>query len=383
MFNIFKKEKHGMGALKSFDDPRNVPVSALPQYKATQGLDIPKEYKSDVSFWKIKNQYDKGTCCAQARSFIIEAFNKKEKVDGRISARFIYGQAKKVDGFLGQGTFPAVVAKNSKSIGSVHETVFSSDETMPYDEYIKVPSDKETLSKALAFRTKDYAFVDHTNPEEIARTLIKDGYVEATLTVGDWNRLPVKPTKRNGGNDGMHRVVLYGYKITNGKYRFYFVNSWGTNWGSKGFGYFDYEDYAEVEGSMREFIVDTDVPNEIKEEFKAKLDWPYKYFTPQEVINLKPELVAKLDLAREYAGIPFRLNSGFRTERNNEDVGGVKDSAHMYGLAVDIQCLNSSDRDKIIDAVKKAGFRRRGIAKTFVHVDCDMSKPQDVTWLYK
>ena len=72
-----------MGALKSFDDPRNIPVSALPQYKATQGLDIPKEYKSDVSFWKIKNQFDKGTCCAQARSFIIEAFNKKEKVDAR------------------------------------------------------------------------------------------------------------------------------------------------------------------------------------------------------------------------------------------------------------------------------------------------------------
>lgn len=382
MFNIFKKEKHGLGALKSFNDPRNIPVSALPQYKATTALDIPKEYKSDVSFWKIKNQLNKGTCCAQARSFIIEAFNNKEKVDGRISARFIYGQAKKVDGYLGEGTFPAVVAKNSKSIGAVHETVFPSDETMPYDEYIKVPSDKETLDKALVFRTKDYAFVNHLNPDEIAQVIIKDGYIEATLLVGDWNRLPVKPKKRNGRTEGMHRVVIYGYKIIDDDYRFYFVNSWGTSWGDKGFGYFDYKDFAKVEGSMREFIVDTDVPNEIKQEFKAKLDWKYKHFTPQEVMNLQPELISKLEEARELAGIPFVINSGYREKGHNEEVGGTEDSAHLYGLAADIRARNSHERMKIVKAAIKAGFDRIGVAKTFVHLDIDSSKPPIVLWLY-
>ena len=97
---------------------------------------------------------------------------------------------------------------------------------------------------------------------------------------------------------------------------------------------------------------------------------------------ISEELVLKLDLAREIAEVPFRINSAYRCQKHNQLVGGVKDSAHLSGLAVDIACLNSSDRIKILRGLIIAGFRRIGIGKTFIHVDIDNSKPNNL-WLYE
>ena len=94
-----------------------------------------------------------------------------------------------------------------------------------------------------------------------------------------------------------------------------------------------------------------------------------------------------LDNAREIAGIPFKINSGYRTESHNAKVGGKpktntsKGSSHMYGLAADIGCTDSVTRQKIITALVKVGFTRAGIAQSFVHVDLDNDKPNAI-WLY-
>jgi len=110
---------------------------------------------------------------------------------------------------------------------------------------------------------------------------------------------------------------------------------------------------------------------------------PYKYFSSKEIVGLKPELVAMLDKARGIAGIPFNIVSGFRTPENNSKLkGSVKDSAHLVGLAVDIECKDSSSRFKVLDGLIKAGFTRIGFGKTFLHADCDASKPQQVMWTY-
>lgn len=109
----------------------------------------------------------------------------------------------------------------------------------------------------------------------------------------------------------------------------------------------------------------------------------YLYFKESEVAGLNPRLVAMLDKARDLAGIPFKLNSGLRTIEQNKKAGGVKDSAHLSGLAVDIHCVSDGARWKIVNALHKVGFTRIGIAETFVHCDIDSSKSQDVIWLYK
>lgn len=99
------------------------------------------------------------------------------------------------------------------------------------------------------------------------------------------------------------------------------------------------------------------------------------------------EFLERLDNAREIAGIPFRITSGFRIEADIERLEKAgykvsKQSSHLKGLAADIACENSSERYIIIDSLLKAGFHRIGIAKSFIHVDDDPDKPANVIWSY-
>jgi zinc D-Ala-D-Ala carboxypeptidase len=89
-----------------------------------------------------------------------------------------------------------------------------------------------------------------------------------------------------------------------------------------------------------------------------------------------------LDDARAIAGIPFKINSGFRTKSHNAYIGGVRDSSHCYGYAVDVHCTDSRGRAVIINALRKAGFTRFGVANTFIHCDNDPDKDANVMWLY-
>ena len=70
-----------------------------------------------------------------------------------------------------------------------------------------------------------------------------------------------------------------------------------------------------------------------------------KYFnltefdSPDEVgsgYRMDKDFLYRLDTARGIAGIPFKINSGYRTESHNAFVGGRVGSIHKKGLAVDI-----------------------------------------------
>ena len=94
------------------------------------------------------------------------------------------------------------------------------------------------------------------------------------------------------------------------------------------------------------------------------------------------EFLEMLDNARHMAGIPFIINSGYRTKAANRDAGGLKNSAHLDGFAADIRCNASRERMYIVGALLEAGFNRIGIGNGFIHVDNDPTKPEDVIWTY-
>lgn len=93
------------------------------------------------------------------------------------------------------------------------------------------------------------------------------------------------------------------------------------------------------------------------------------------------EFLELLDDARGLAGVPFKINSGYRTESHNKKVGGKPTSSHTKGLAADIHCVNDRVRIEIVRALIEVGFTRIGIAKTFIHVDLDHDK-NDAIWIY-
>ena len=94
------------------------------------------------------------------------------------------------------------------------------------------------------------------------------------------------------------------------------------------------------------------------------------------------EFLNILDKARELANTSFVITSGYRTEIHNKKVGGVSSSSHRIGKACDISCRDSRKRSQIITALLEAGFTRIGVGSTFIHVDNDKDKSQDVIWTY-
>ena len=105
--------------------------------------------------------------------------------------------------------------------------------------------------------------------------------------------------------------------------------------------------------------------------------------------NMNYTFLEKLDQARGLAGIPFKITSGFRTEAYKDDLTrrGYKTakkgtSPHLKGLAADISVKDSRQRYIVINSLLLAGFTRIGIADTFIHVDLDTEKSQNVIWTY-
>lgn len=88
-------------------------------------------------------------------------------------------------------------------------------------------------------------------------------------------------------------------------------------------------------------------------------------------IKIDINLLVKLEeLRRAIGNRPIIINSGYRCPTHNKNVGGAKNSQHMYGKAADIRVPNMSPRtlEKFADTVFYNGGVGMGGA-TIVHVD--------------
>ncbi len=113
----------------------------------------------------------------------------------------------------------------------------------------------------------------------------------------------------------------------------------------------------------------------------------FKYFNISEFADhysnankIEPSVVQMLDKAREIAGVPFIINSGYRDKNHPESLKNPT-SSHIKGLAVDI-ATTPQTQDIIYNALKKAGFIRLGVGDDFIHADLDYDKDKYITWFY-
>ena len=101
--------------------------------------------------------------------------------------------------------------------------------------------------------------------------------------------------------------------------------------------------------------------------------------------EISDDLVEKLDLIRELAQRPIRINSGYRCQRRQEELRakGLETakgiSAHELGLAADIsaQGLTGLELERLAIA---AGFKRIGVSETWIHVD--LKNSGTARWAY-
>lgn len=132
---------------------------------------------------------------------------------------------------------------------------------------------------------------------------------------------------------------------------------------------------------------------------KYKYSKPLKHFTYDEIMRVarwlpseetpSPQYVInehslqRLDEARALAGIPFIVNSSYRSPAYELSKGRSGISAHCNGCAFDIKCCSSSNRFKIVSAALNVGFTRIGIYPNFIHLDDSTAHDQCVIWYGK
>ena len=123
------------------------------------------------------------------------------------------------------------------------------------------------------------------------------------------------------------------------------------------------------------------------------------YITNSGKENFNPDTLKMLDDARGIIEnefnkanpnekIVFVINSGYRSDSRNKEVGGVTNSAHRNkgdgSKAVDIKWsnYNKDQKQAIREALERVGFTRFGIANSFIHVDNDLTLPNPAVWTY-
>ena len=100
------------------------------------------------------------------------------------------------------------------------------------------------------------------------------------------------------------------------------------------------------------------------------------------VIRLERELVEGLERLRKETG-PIHIASGYRSPVHNRAIGGVSNSQHTYGRAVDLH--RSRMRSNVTEAqARAAGFSGVGIESrsnnSVIHLDV---RPTPTRWYYR
>lgn len=95
--------------------------------------------------------------------------------------------------------------------------------------------------------------------------------------------------------------------------------------------------------------------------------------------DINPKLVNRLQLVRDIVGVPIYINSGYRCEHHNKQVGGSSNSQHVLGNAADIRIKNHSVKEMY--EICKHFFTGIGIypEQNFIHVDV---RDNPTTWVY-
>lgn len=125
---------------------------------------------------------------------------------------------------------------------------------------------------------------------------------------------------------------------------------------------------------------------------KERAKSPFNYFNWSEFdspdapgsgkLEMNEGFVHTLDQVRACAGFPFVITSGYRTPAHNSRVGGVANSSHLKGIAVDIAAPTESMKRKIAECAIRNGITRIGWGRSFIHLDIDQDKSQHVVWNY-
>ncbi|MCM8827501.1 MAG: C1 family peptidase [Candidatus Omnitrophica bacterium] len=201
-------------------------------------LKLPKRVDWTEKMSPVRDQGDEGTCVGFAIACGMKEY--QELIDYKklveLSPRFVYAEAKKIDGMSGlEGT------SIRAAMQVLHKKGVCQEKFWPYSPHQKDKPRKGALSNAKKFCIRTYGRVLNLN--ELRLTLASKSPCVIGIEVFE-GMLKTKtgfvPMPNKGENSlGGHAICSVGYDDT--KKIIKFKNSWSEKWGDKGYGFLPYE----------------------------------------------------------------------------------------------------------------------------------------------
>ena len=165
---------------------------------------------------------------------------------------------------------------------------------------------------------------------------------------GDWGAKSAAATKELQGDYGLKQDGVFGEK---------------TEEAAKS---------AVFYGNVKKDTVTDDgwgVKHFKRSEFACKCGGKYCNGFP---VEPNKTLLAAADKVREHFGVPVRVSSGVRCNQHNANVGGVANSRHKSGKAMDF-CVTGRTANTVLNYVKKLPEIRYAYAidGSYVHMDVE------------
>lgn len=207
--------------------------------------ELPPSVDLRASWWKISNQGQTGSCVGWAaadgvlRYHLVAAGRLPQK--NKLSVRFVWMASKETDEFIFRPT--SFIEASGTSLKSAMDIIRKYgcplDKELPFDiDTLMYTSDENLLYVSASTRKAANYFNLGKDLNQWKQWLVTTGPILAGVVVDStW----VNASKTRGKLDtfnpngvlGGHAIAIVGYTSD----RFIIRNSWGTEWGDKGFAY--------------------------------------------------------------------------------------------------------------------------------------------------
>jgi len=90
-------------------------------------------------------------------------------------------------------------------------------------------------------------------------------------------------------------------------------------------------------------------------------------------VRMDSVILTAIQQIRNHFGKPVIITSAYRSKKYNKSIGGVSNSAHILGKAIDFKVIGVSIKE-VRQYIKHnfgwLGIKGLGIYRTFTHIDC-------------
>lgn len=256
-------------------------------------LDLPSKFSLRDKIGKIKNQNGSLSCVAQATAYYLQLLNYIETGKQiELSARDIYSLIFIKDS---GGSYIKDAFSKACNSGCVEELLATSymglNKMPPTEEFMRNRTDitQEAMDKGMDYLASKYITWDNVKPELYEKAIYKgNGCVVVSWGNNDiWQTKDIQLPSFRSQMVWRHGIYIIGFDRE--KRMFEFVNSWGEEWGDKGFGYLPY-DYI-TQGYVSNPMTLVDLPNETWTKIMSSwynLKKMFDEFIKQRSLKVKP-----------------------------------------------------------------------------------------------